>query len=85
MLRDFKKSMGISTDQAQENLQRMAEAISGGTAVSQKDRNMLDSLRQYWEHQLKLLRGYEKNPAKLDENVRIIEGWIDDIVRFLGD
>ena len=85
VLRDFKKSMGISTDQAQENLQRMAEAISGGTAVSQKDRNMLDSLRQYWEHQLKLLRGYEKNPAKLDENVRIIEGWIDDIVRFLGD
>ena len=51
----------------------------------QKDRNMLDSLRQYWEHQLKLLRGYEKNPAKLDENVRIIEGWIGDIVRFLGD
>ena len=85
VLRDFKKSMGISTDQAQENLQRMAEAISGGTAVSQKDRNMLDSLRQDWEHQLKLLRGYEKNPAKLDENVRIIEGWIDDIVRFLGD
>ena len=85
VLRDFKKSMGISTDQAQENLQRMAEAISGGTAVSQKDRNMLDSLRQYWEHQLKLLRGYEKNPAKLDENVRVIEGWIDDIVRFLGD
>lgn len=84
VLRDFKKSLGISTDQAQEHLQRMAEAISGGNAISQNDHSMLESLRQYWEHQLKLLRGYEKNPAKLEENTRIIAGWIDDIVRFLG-
>jgi NAD(P)-dependent dehydrogenase (short-subunit alcohol dehydrogenase family) len=85
VLRDFKKSMGISTDQAQEELRRVADAVSGGTAVSQKDRGMLDSLRQYWEHQLKLLRGYEKNPIKLEESARIIEGWIDDIVHFLGE
>ena len=85
VLRDFKKSMGISTDQAQEELRRVADVVSGGTAVSQKDRGMLDSLRQYWEHQLKLLRGYEKNPIKLEESARIIEGWIDDIVHFLGE
>jgi NAD(P)-dependent dehydrogenase (short-subunit alcohol dehydrogenase family) len=84
VLRDFKKSMGISTDQALENLQRIADVIADG-AASQKDRAMLDSLRQYWEHQLKLLRGYEKNPAKLEENARIIDGWIGDIVQFLAD
>ena len=84
VFRDFKKAMGISTDQAQEDLMRMANTIASGSAVSQKDRAMLDSLRQYWEHQLALLRGYEKNPAKLEENTRIIHGWIDDIVRFLG-
>ena len=85
VLRDFKKSMGISTDQAQEALLRITNVIADGSAVKQKDRAMLELLRQYWQHQLKLLRGYEKNPAKLAENERIIDGWIGDITSFLGD
>ena len=85
VLRDFKKSMGISTDQAQEALGQIATKLASGAAASQKDRALLENLRQYWDHQLKLLRGYEKNPAKLEENERIIEGWINDIVLFLAD
>ncbi len=85
VLRDFKKSMGISTDQAQEALEQLAVRLASGATASQKDRVLLDRLRQYWDHQLKLLRGYEKNPAKLEENERIIEGWINDIVLFLAD
>ena len=34
---------------------------------------------QYWQHQLELLQGYERNKARLDEHTRIILGWIADL------
>jgi len=83
VFRDFKKSMGLSAEQALESLQRMSDSLSGGQYDAQKDGAFLANLRRYWEHQLKLMQGYEKNPAKLAENTRIIEGWIDDIQQLL--
>jgi hypothetical protein len=32
----------------------------------------------YYLHQQEQLRGFEKNPQKLAENLRIIDGWISD-------
>ena len=83
VFRDFKKSMGLSAEQALESLQRMSDSLSGGQYDAQKDGAFLANLKRYWEHQLKLMQGYEKNPAKLEENTRIIEGWIDDIQQLL--
>jgi len=84
VFRDFKKSMGLSAEQALETLARISDSLTAGMFDAQKDGAFLATLKQYWEHQLKLMQGYEKNPAKLAENVRIIEGWIDDIAQFLG-
>jgi hypothetical protein len=83
VFRDFKKSMGLSAEQALESLQRLSDSLSGGQYDAQKDGAFLANLNRYWEHQLKLMQGYEKNPAKLAENTRIIEGWIDDIRQLL--
>jgi len=85
VFRDFKKSMGLSAEQALESLQRLSDSLSGGLYDAQKDGAFLANLKRYWEHQLKLMQGYEKNPAKLAENTLIIEGWIDDIVQFLAE
>lgn len=43
------------------------------------------NLQKYWEHQLKLLHGYEKDKNKLRENEQIITNWINDIYEFLAD
>ena len=47
--------------------------------------NVLEKLQHYWEHQLKLLSGFEKDAGfekdgqKFMEYSREIRGWIDDI------
>ncbi len=83
VFRDFKKTMGLSAEQALEALQRISDSLPGGLYDEQKDGAFLANLKQYWQHQLKLMQGYEKNPAKLEEHSRIIESWINDIQKFL--
>ncbi len=84
VFRDFKKCMALSAEQAGDELRRLADALARNQAPSQQDRNFLSKLRAYWEHQLQLLKGYEKNAAKLEENTRIITGWMNDIDSFLA-
>lgn len=38
----------------------------------------IKQLAAYYEHQQAQLRGFEKNPQKLQENLKIIDGWIRD-------
>ena len=38
-----------------------------------------ETLQHYWEHQLKLLSGFEKDGQKFMEYSREIRGWIDNI------
>jgi NAD(P)-dependent dehydrogenase (short-subunit alcohol dehydrogenase family) len=84
VFRDFKKCIALSAEQAGDELRRLADALSRGQAPTQQDRSFLAKLQAYWEHQLILLKGYEKNPAKLAENTKIITGWMDDIKQFLA-
>jgi hypothetical protein len=35
-------------------------------------------LAKYYQHQLDLMKGYERDPAKVKENTRIITAWIMD-------
>ena len=39
----------------------------------------LNRLAAYCEHQQDLLKGFEKGPKKLEENLKIIGGWIHDV------
>lgn len=76
VLRDFKKSVGMSADEA---YQRMKSMEAGDCVLSAGDSRLLKALIVYWEHQYQLLQGFEKNKEKLRENSHIIKGWISDI------
>lgn len=83
VFRDFKKAMGLSAEQALETLQRISDSLRDGLYDEKQSGAFLANLKRYWQHQLKLMQGYEKNPAKLEEHSRIIESWINDIQKFL--
>jgi hypothetical protein len=40
---------------------------------------VLEKLTAYYEHQQVQLRGFEKDPKKIQENLEIIDGWKMDI------
>lgn len=80
VFRDFKKYMGQSAEQALEALRAMdARVRSGDCPRSALDTAFLAKLRDYWKHQLQLLKGYQKNKTLLEEQARTIEGWIADL------
>lgn len=76
VLRDFKKCVGKSADEVYKIMKSMER---GKGILSNDEYKLLESLIVYWEHQYKLLQGFEKNKEKLQENSKIIKGWILDI------
>lgn len=84
VLRDFKKKMGLSAEQAADVLGQLRANIEHLQGIDSKQRDFFEKLKVYWEHQLQLLRSYEKDKAKLEENTGIITGWIQDICDFLA-
>lgn len=84
VLRDFKKSMGLSSEQAYNKIKMVNNNIQCGDYQDLlSERMFFERLEEYWRHQLKLLQGYEKNKNKRQENTQIIEGWIMDIEKIL--
>ena len=45
---------------------------------------LLQAMIAYWKHQHQLLQNFEKNKEKLEENNKIILGWISDIEQCIG-
>jgi NAD(P)-dependent dehydrogenase (short-subunit alcohol dehydrogenase family) len=73
--RDFKKTTGMSIDEMQTVLKALGSNLNKG------DREGVDAVNKvaaYYVHQQEQLRGFEKNPQKLAENLKIIDGWIND-------
>lgn len=85
VMRDLKKVMKLSAEQVRDRLKHCeALAEQGAYGEISKDKDLFGMLKVYWEHQLKLLKGYEKDPAKLEENSKIICGWIEEIESVTG-
>ncbi len=88
VLRDLKKVMKLSAEQVKEKLERMDTALSRGDSKPVRaEKELLVLLLAYYEHQMKLMKGYEKDPAKVEENTKIINGWIEDLentIKFLN-
>lgn len=85
VFRDFKKNMGMSAEQAKNFLDQVQHNLEQRKDLNAKERTFFSKLQGYWEHQLKLLRGYEKSKDKLKENEQIILSWINDIHDFLAE
>ena len=75
--RDFKKTTGLSIDEMQTTLKILGNNLKTNASTA----DFIDPLNQlagYYLHQQEQLKGFEKNPKKLEENLKIIDSWIKD-------
>jgi NAD(P)-dependent dehydrogenase (short-subunit alcohol dehydrogenase family) len=75
--RDFKKNTGMSIDEMQTTLKALGNSLKTGDSTAEFV-EPLNRLAAYYVHQQEQLKGFEKDPKKLQENLRIIDGWIRD-------
>ena len=52
--------------------------------LTSEEYKLLQAMIVYWKHQYQLLQNFEKNKQKLEENNKIILGWISDIEECIG-
>ena len=76
--RDFKKNTGMSMDEMLTTLRRIQCSLNR-KEPSQDSIEVLEKLRAYYEHQQVQLKGFEKDPEKLQRNLEIIDLWKTDI------
>ena len=76
VIRDFKKSAGMPVEEWLSGLERLRESLRGDGAVTALP---LEKLAGYYEHLAELAKGYEKDKAKLEENLRHVYGWRDEV------
>lgn len=82
VLRDFKKTMNMSADEVYTKLQAMKENEG---RLTEDDYKLLRKLILYWQHQQKLLCGFEKDKQRYIKNLEIIDNWIKDIERCINN
>ncbi len=75
--RDFKKTTGRSIDEMLTTLKELGESLKSEASTSEFI-EPLSQLASYYVHQQEQLKSFEKNPQKLDNNLKIIEGWVKD-------
>jgi len=76
VIRDFKKVAGMPVEEWLDALARLEENLRGDQAISPPP---LQKLAGYYNHLAELAKGYEKDPAKLEENLRHVYGWRDEV------
>lgn len=80
ILRDFKKTVGISADQFLNTMGNLENEFENENyQVLGTYANDFEKLKQYYERQYKLLQGFEKSPAKLKEHSNTLNKWITDL------
>ncbi len=80
VLRDFKKEVKLSAEQFKFEIDSLASLLTQRDFKTLRSKaDLLMRLKGYYEHQLKLLQGYERDPKKLEENSLIMCGWIEEL------
>ena len=77
VIRDFKKTAGMPIEEWLSGLESLKEHLGNEGAIPSLP---LEKLAGYYEHLAELAKGYEKNPAKLEENLKHIYRWRDEVV-----
>jgi NAD(P)-dependent dehydrogenase (short-subunit alcohol dehydrogenase family) len=75
--RDFKKNTGVSIDEMQTTLKTLGDNL-GPQRPKAEYIEAVSKMASYYAHQQEQLRGFEKNPQKLAENLKVIDVWIED-------
>jgi NAD(P)-dependent dehydrogenase (short-subunit alcohol dehydrogenase family) len=76
VLRDFKKTAGMSVGEWLASLDRLEASLQGEGEILMIP---LAKLAGYYDHLAKLAKGYEKDPVKLQENLKHVYGWRDEV------
>jgi NAD(P)-dependent dehydrogenase (short-subunit alcohol dehydrogenase family) len=75
VLRDFRKTAGMPVEEWLESLRQLEDNLARGVV----SRPPLAKLAGYYEHLAELAKGYEKDPKKLEENLRHVYRWRDEV------
>lgn len=85
VLRDFKKTIGISAEQFRNEINHLMSAIEqGDKTVLTSYYKFFEKLIIYYERQYTLLQRFEKNPDTLKEHSTTILQWIDELNKITG-
>ena len=76
VIRDFKKTAAMPVEEWLLTLERMQEGLCSEGAIMHPP---LEKLAGYYEHLAELAKGYEKDRVKLEENLRHVYGWRDEV------
>ena len=76
VIRDFRKTAGMPVEKWLETLRQLEEDLQHGII---SHRLPLARLAGYYDHLADLAKGYEKDPAKLEENLRHVYRWRDEV------
>jgi NAD(P)-dependent dehydrogenase (short-subunit alcohol dehydrogenase family) len=76
VIRDFRKTAGMSVEEWLDALARLESGLRGEGVIA---RPPLARLAEYYNHLAELAKGYEKDAAKLEENLRHVYGWRDEV------
>jgi hypothetical protein len=76
VVRDFRKTTGMPVEEWLLALGSLEDGLRRGSATTCPP---LEKLAAYYEHLADLAKGYEKDSAKLQENLRAVYGWRDEV------
>ena len=80
VIRDFKKTAGMPVEEWLSKLKQLQESLRGEGNIALLS---LDRLAGYYEHLAELAKGYERDQAKLEENLRHVYSWRDEVTRLI--
>jgi NAD(P)-dependent dehydrogenase (short-subunit alcohol dehydrogenase family) len=76
VIRDFKKTAGMPVEEWLLTLGRLNENLHDQTLIAPP---ALEKLAGYYEHLAELAKGYEKDQTKLQENLKHVYSWRDEV------
>jgi hypothetical protein len=75
VIRDFRKTAGMPVEEWLETLSQLDENLKQGASSHPP----LEKLAGYYDHLADLAKGYEKDTVKLQENLRHVYRWRDEV------
>jgi NAD(P)-dependent dehydrogenase (short-subunit alcohol dehydrogenase family) len=80
ILSDFKKQMGLPAESFKIQIEALQGQIHNNEWGNFMDsKKMFIKWRCFYEHQIKLLQGYEKNTAQLASDTKLLNSWIENL------
>jgi short-subunit dehydrogenase involved in D-alanine esterification of teichoic acids len=76
VIRDFRKTAGMSAEEWLDALARLETSLKGVGPIAKPP---LEKLAGYYGHLAELAKGYERDSVKLQENLRHVYGWRDEV------